>query len=144
MGALVKGWVPTCIGYHIQGMAKFGFNEIFKDVYGNMLGEDNAYKFRPLIWAAASATAEFIADIFLCPFEMTKVKVQVSAEGTFPLEFSKAWAEMNKNKAETNFPLGSLKPLWMRQIPYTVVKFVGFEAAVEMFYKHVYTKPKSS
>jgi len=25
--ALVKGWEPTCIGYHLQGMVKFGFNE---------------------------------------------------------------------------------------------------------------------
>jgi len=31
-GALIKGWAPTCIGYHVQGMVKFGFNEIFKDL----------------------------------------------------------------------------------------------------------------
>jgi len=30
-GALVKGWLPTCLGYHAQGMFKFGLNEIFKD-----------------------------------------------------------------------------------------------------------------
>lgn len=28
---IFKGWLPTCIGYHMQGMVKFGFNEIFKD-----------------------------------------------------------------------------------------------------------------
>lgn len=36
-----------------------------------------------------------------------------------------------------------LSPLWARQIPYTVMKFVAFERTVEAFYKHVFTKPKN-
>jgi len=36
-----------------------------------------------------------------------------------------------------------IKPLWARQIPYTVVKFVAFEQFVSMFYANVFTKPKS-
>jgi solute carrier family 25 phosphate transporter 3 len=36
-----------------------------------------------------------------------------------------------------------LVPLWCRQVPYTVVKFVAFEYVVEQFYKHIFTKPKS-
>lgn len=36
-----------------------------------------------------------------------------------------------------------LTPLWARQIPYTIVKFVFFEKTVEMFYNHIFTaKPK--
>lgn len=42
---LIKGWEPTCIGYHFQGMFKFGLNEVFKDLYSNMLGEQNAIKY---------------------------------------------------------------------------------------------------
>lgn len=43
--ALFKGWEPTCIGYHLQGMVKFGFNEFFKDFYANLVGnEDDAKK----------------------------------------------------------------------------------------------------
>lgn len=34
--------------------------------------------------------------------------------------------------------------MWCRQIPYTVVKFVSFEKAVELLYSHVFTKPKES
>jgi len=37
-----------------------------------------------------------------------------------------------------------LSPLWARQIPYTVVKFVFFEKIVSMFYTNVFTAPKSS
>jgi solute carrier family 25 phosphate transporter 3 len=36
-----------------------------------------------------------------------------------------------------------LSPLWARQIPYTVMKFVSFEKIVEAFYRNVLTKPKN-
>lgn len=36
-----------------------------------------------------------------------------------------------------------LKPLWGRQIPYTMMKFGAFENTVQMLYKHVVPKPKS-
>ena len=36
---LSKGWAPTFIGYSMQGLCKFGFYEVFKILYGNMLGE---------------------------------------------------------------------------------------------------------
>lgn len=35
----------------------------------------------------------------------------------------------------------SLIPLWMRQIPYTMVKFACFERTLELLYKHVVPKP---
>ena len=37
--ALVKGWAPTLVGYSMQGLCKFGFYEVFKVLYSNMLGE---------------------------------------------------------------------------------------------------------
>jgi len=37
-----------------------------------------------------------------------------------------------------------LGPLWARQIPYTIAKFVFFEKIVEMFYRNILTsKPKN-
>eukprot|EP00274_Cyanoptyche_gloeocystis_P001396 CAMPEP_0196656508 /NCGR_PEP_ID=MMETSP1086-20130531/17423_1 /TAXON_ID=77921 /ORGANISM="Cyanoptyche gloeocystis , Strain SAG4.97" /LENGTH=344 /DNA_ID=CAMNT_0041989279 /DNA_START=125 /DNA_END=1159 /DNA_ORIENTATION=- len=141
--AVWKGWFPTLVGYSAQGMFKFGLNEIFKDTYANLVGEDAAIKYRPVLWAAASGSAEVFADIALCPFEMVKVKVQTSTPGTFPTDFGSALAKMQANSADTRFPFGSLVPLWSRQIPYTIAKFVGFEGVVEMFYKKVFTKPKN-
>lgn len=35
-----------------------------------------------------------------------------------------------------------LGPLWMRQIPYTMVKFAAFERTVEAIYKFCLSKPK--
>ncbi|KAB0375337.1 hypothetical protein FD755_013829 [Muntiacus reevesi] len=55
---LAKGWAPTLIGYSLQGLCKFGFYEVFKVLYSNMLGEENAYLWRTSLYLAASASAE--------------------------------------------------------------------------------------
>jgi Mitochondrial carrier protein len=76
---LVKGWAPTFIGYSLQGAGKFGLYEVFKDLYSTALGEDGSYRHRAIVYAAASGSAEFFADILLCPMEMVKVRTRQSA-----------------------------------------------------------------
>jgi solute carrier family 25 phosphate transporter 3 len=68
---------------------------------------------------------------------------QTSEPGTFP---KTAVAGFNKIKASegTNGYYKGLTPLWARQIPYTIVKFVAFEKIVQQFYTKVFTKEKSS
>ena len=44
------------------------FYEIFKDVYAWGAGKDAA-KYKTIGWAISSASAEFIADVLLCPWE---------------------------------------------------------------------------
>eukprot|EP01006_Ploeotia_vitrea_P059763 TRINITY_DN74746_c0_g1_i1.p1 TRINITY_DN74746_c0_g1~~TRINITY_DN74746_c0_g1_i1.p1 ORF type:complete len:314 (+),score=33.29 TRINITY_DN74746_c0_g1_i1:25-966(+) len=141
---LAKGWGPTLMGYSAQGLFKFGLYEVFKDHYSTKMGEEASKTYRALIWLAASASAEFFADIALCPFEMVKVKVQTSPLGKWPLSFSSAMSKMSVEKATTGFPFGSLVPLWSRQIPYTMAKFFFFEKVVSLFYSYIFTKPKSS
>lgn len=138
-----KGFGPTFVGYSFQGMFKYGLYEVFKDAYSNLAGEENAQKYKSLIWLTGSASAEVFADIALCPFEMTKVKIQTSPQGTFPTAFGPALARMSALKAETRYPFGSIGPLWSRQIPYTMAKFFFFEKIVQLFYTHVFTKPKN-
>jgi len=144
VGGLRLGWAPTFIGYSMQGLCKFGFYEVFKDLYSNMAGEENANKYKGAIWLAGSASAEFFADIALCPMEMVKVKVQTSPAGSWPTGLFAATAAMAANRAETRFPLGSVVPLWSRQIPYTMAKFYFFEKVVQTFYDYVFTQPKES
>jgi len=76
--------------------------------------------------------------------EMVKVKVQISPAGTFPTSLVGATKQMMATKADTRFPFGSLKPLWSRQIPYTMAKFFCFEKIVQWFYTSVFTKDKES
>lgn len=127
VGGVWKGVVPTLLGYSVQGLFKFGLYEYLKDYYSTLVGEENAKKYKGLIWLAGSASAEFVADIGLCPMEMVKVKIQTSPAGTFPLALGPAVAKMQEMKAETRFPFGSVVPLWSRQIPYTMAKFFFFE-----------------
>lgn len=72
------------IGYSAQGLCKFGFYELFKDVYKGIVGEENAVKYKKIGWSIASGSAEVIADVFLCPLEAVKVRMQTSVQGTFP------------------------------------------------------------
>ncbi|KAF5336018.1 hypothetical protein D9611_006378 [Ephemerocybe angulata] len=141
---LWKGVGPTFVGYSLQGMFKYGLYEVFKDYYSNLAGEEASAKYKPLIWLAGSASAEVFADIALCPLEMTKVKIQTSANGTFPTAFGAALKQMSATKIETRYPFGSLVPLWSRQIPYTMAKFFFFEKIVQVFYTKVFTAPKES
>jgi len=141
--ALFKGWLPTLIGYSAQGCFKFGLYEWFKDFYSNLAGEEAAYKYRGPIYLCGSASAEFFADIALCPMEMVKVKVQTSPPGTFPTELFAAVATMQKDP-NSGFPFRSVTPLWSRQIPYTMAKFYFFEMVKEQFYKSIFTAPKET
>lgn len=141
--ALFKGWLPTLLGYSAQGCFKFGLYEFFKDYYSNLAGEKNAHEYRGIIYLAGSASAEFFADMALCPMEMVKVKVQTSVPGTFPIELSAAVATMRADP-NSGFPFRSVVPLWSRQIPYTMAKFYFFEMVREQFYTSVFTEPKET
>lgn len=61
------------MGYCFQGGGKYGFYEVFKYLYGDkMFPSAN----KTLVYLGASASAEFLADIALCPFEAVKVRMQ--------------------------------------------------------------------
>eukprot|EP00525_Craspedostauros_australis_P002615 CAMPEP_0198109788 /NCGR_PEP_ID=MMETSP1442-20131203/1835_1 /TAXON_ID= /ORGANISM="Craspedostauros australis, Strain CCMP3328" /LENGTH=340 /DNA_ID=CAMNT_0043765587 /DNA_START=282 /DNA_END=1304 /DNA_ORIENTATION=- len=141
---LWKGWGPTLTAYSSQGAIKFAGYELFKDIASNAMSEEDAYKYRNLIYVSSGAAAELLADVFMCPWEMVKVKVQTSPQGTFPLRFGPALQEMYMNRAETRFPFGSLQALWGRQIPFAMAKFGLFEACVEGFYTNILTEPKDT
>lgn len=136
------GWAPTLLGYSLQGFGKFGFYEIFKDLYASPFSEETATKYRRIIWSFASASAEAIADVLLCPMESLKVRMQTSKEGTFPTSLGAAYSQVSSTEGANGFYKG-LGPLWARQIPYTIIKFVAFEETVSLFYRKVFTKPKN-
>jgi solute carrier family 25 phosphate transporter 3 len=137
---LAKGWAPTFFGYSAQGLCKFGLYEVFKVVYADMLGEESAYTFRTGLYLAASASAEFFADMALSPFEAAKVKIQTTPG--FANTLREAFPKMMKEEGINAFYKG-LVPLWMRQIPYTMMKFACFEKTLELLYAYVVPKPRA-
>merc|ERR1712066_667974 len=136
---LAKGWAPTLIGYSLQGIGKFGFYEGFKILYGGIIGEEQAFLNRTGLYLAASASAEFFADMFLAPFEAMKVRIQTMPG--YANNMREAYAKMSKEAGSPFFK--GLKPLWLRQIPYTMMKFSCFEKTVELLYAYVVPKPRA-
>jgi len=137
---LTKGWAPTGIGYSLQGLGKFGFYEVFKVLYMNLLGEEKSYLYRTSLYLAASASAEFFADILLAPMEAVKVRMQTSPG--FADKLRVGAPKLYALEGLGGFYKG-LPPLWMRQIPYTMMKFACFERTVEAIYAYVVPKPRS-
>ncbi|KAL3852364.1 hypothetical protein ACJMK2_016018 [Sinanodonta woodiana] len=138
--ALGKGWAPTAFGYSAQGLCKFGFYEVFKVLYANLLGEENAYLWRTSLYLAASASAEFFADIALCPMESVKVRIQTQPGWSTTLR--EGFPRILREEGLNGFYKG-IVPLWARQIPYTMMKFACFERTLEALYKYVVPKPRS-
>jgi len=68
--------------------------------------------------------------------------MQTSEPGAFPKNAVKGFAQIQSTEGLNGFYKG-LSPLWCRQIPYTIVKFVAFEKIVQAFYTNIFTKPKS-
>jgi len=128
---LTKGWGPTAWGYSLQGLCKFGFYELFKHEYGSRFSKENEQKYKDLIYIAASASAELIADLALCPFEAVKVRVQTNP--TYAKGMLDGIPKM-MNEGGLSMLYAGLVPLWARQVPYTVIKFVAFERIAEAIY----------
>ena len=129
---LLKGAGPTAVGYFLQGAFKFGFNEFFKRKFMEAAGPENAVAYRLPIWLGASACAEFIADMFLCPLEATRIRLV--AQPDYGRGLVDAFAKMLKNEGFMTFYKG-LGPLLFKQVPYTMAKFSVFEATSEAVYK---------
>lgn len=138
---LGRGWAPTFVGYSFQGLGKFGLNDLFKHKYGQLLGKEFKQDNPKLFYAMCSGSAEFFADMLLCPWETVKLKVQTVD--------TKMWLEGKSNGYANGIMDGTakllrteglpgcfsiLKALWGRQIPYTIVKFVAFEEFIRGIY----------
>ncbi|ODH25626.1 hypothetical protein ACO22_05197 [Paracoccidioides brasiliensis] len=132
---IFTGWSPTFFGYSAQGAFKYGGYEFFKKFYGDLVGEEKARRWKTSLYLTASASAEFVADVALCPFEAVKVRMQTTippfATGTFS-----GITHITAKEGIAGLYKG-LYPLWGRQIPYTMMKFASFETIVEMIYNRL-------
>jgi solute carrier family 25 (mitochondrial phosphate transporter), member 3 len=139
-GAVWTGVGPTFAGYFLQGMFKFGGYEFFKQQCINNLGYETASNNRTAVYLVSAATAEFFADIALCPLEATRIRLvsQPDFAGGLVSGFSK----ILKNEGVMSFYSG-FGPILFKQVPYTMAKFVVYEKVAESFYR-VIDKSKAS
>jgi len=132
------GWTPTFVAYSAQGAGKYGFYEVFKYQYGEKMFPNTN---KTLVYLAASASAEFLADIALCPFEAIKVRMQTTLP-PYAHTLREGWSKIVAQEGYAGFYKG-IYPLWARQIPYTMVKFATFESTVNKIYELV-GRPKDT
>jgi len=140
-GALLTGFGPTFAGYFLQGAFKFGGYEFFKQQSINLLGYETASNNRTAVYLASAATAEFFADIALCPLEATRIRLV--SEPTFASGLVGGFGKILKNEGVGAFYSG-FGPILFKQVPYTMAKFVVYEKTAEAIYKTIIDKNTAS
>ena len=142
ISGLYRGFAPTVLAYFSQSGTKYAMYELIKDNLSVTLGPELATRYQSVVYIVSAGSAEAIADVFMCPWEMLKVKVQTSQSGSFPSQFRPALASMVQHRSTLNFPFGSLTPLWSRQVIGTVANFVTFEHTVNAIYGNLLTEDR--
>jgi len=130
VGGLATGLAPTAVGYFVQGWFKFGGVEFFKIQFSNALGEQSSWENRNAIYLAASAFAECIADVFLCPLEATRIRLV--SEPTFASNLPAAAAKLIKEQGFIRGFYSGFGPILFKQVPYTMAKFAVQGRAAEI------------
>lgn len=121
MIGLATGLGPTVVGYFVQGWFKFGGVEFFKVQFAQSLGEQAAWDNRNYIYLASSAMAEFIADIFLCPLEATRIRLV--SNPSFAKGLGDGAARLLKEEGVLKGFYSGFGPILLKQVPYTMAKF---------------------
>lgn len=131
--ALLTGFGPTAVGYLVQGGAKFAGYEYFKKQYISLVGgPEKAVNSRMAVYLGASATAEFFADILLCPLEATRIRL-VSQRG-YAKGLTSGFMRMAREEGFRGFYSGFV-PLLFKQVPFAVGQFSVHEAANEIIFR---------
>jgi len=129
---LATGLGPTAVGYFIQGWFKFGGVEFFKINIAQSVGEKKAWENRTAIYLGAAAMAEFIADIFLCPLEATRIRLVSNPQ--FASGLFDAFPKIIKQDGVLKGFYSGFGPILFKQVPYTMAKFAVQGAAAEQIY----------
>ena len=138
-GALLTGLMPTGQGYFIQGWFKFGGVEFFKINITKTIGDQAAWDNRQKIYLAASAMAEFIADIFLCPYEACRIRLV--SDPTYAGGMAACASRMSSEMGFVNAFYSGFVPILFKQIPYTMAKFAVQGKAAEAIYSGLSSSP---
>lgn len=129
---LYRGFVPTVLSYSTQTGTKYMMYEWGKDHLNEWAGEENAKLYKSLIYITAAGCAEAVADLLMCPWETLKVQIQ-TAKGS-PPRFVPATIALFRQPHQL---LGTLPPLWSRQILGTMANFLTFEHSTNFLYHQV-------
>ena len=129
---LRQGLGPTAFGYFVQGWFKFGGVEYFKIMAANSMSPQDAWDNRNSIYLGSSALAEFIADIFLCPLEATRIRLV--SNPSYASGMMTAMPKMASEEGIVGAFYSGFGPILCKQVPYTMAKFAVQGIAAEKIY----------
>eukprot|EP00927_Polykrikos_kofoidii_P024451 TRINITY_DN2222_c0_g1_i3.p1 TRINITY_DN2222_c0_g1~~TRINITY_DN2222_c0_g1_i3.p1 ORF type:complete len:315 (-),score=53.67 TRINITY_DN2222_c0_g1_i3:155-1099(-) len=138
-GALFTGVMPTFQGYFVQGWFKFGGVEIMKTRLAMSMSEQDAWKNRDAITLGGSAVAEFVADVFLCPYEACRIRA-VSDPG-YANGMMAVGRKLVSEMGVLNGLYSGFGPMLLKQIPYTMAKFAVQQKCAERIYQTLGSSP---
>ncbi|KAF9104357.1 mitochondrial phosphate carrier protein [Mortierella sp. GBA35] len=134
-GALMTGFGPTFIGYFLQGGFKFGGYEFWKKTIIDKIGVEAATDNRTAVYLVASGIAEFVADIALCPLEATRIRLV--SQPTFATGLISGFNRIRAEEGVVRGFYSGFGPIVLKQVPYTMAKFVVYERATEAIMKQL-------
>jgi len=140
-GALTTGAMPTFQGYFVQGWFKFGGVEIMKTQLAQMYTEEQAYANRDYITLGGAAVAEFVADIFLCPYEAVRIRGVSDPNYAPGLGMLGTGKKMVAEMGVVGGLYSGFVPMLFKQIPYTMAKFSVQQKAAEAIYGSLGKEP---
>jgi len=112
--------------------------EFFKIQAVSAMGEEKAWDNKTAIYLGASAAAETIADIFLCPLEA--VRIRAVSDPDFCDGLADGFGKMLKADGIGGFYAG-LVPILAKQVPYTMAKFAVQGNAADAIYTSMGKSP---
>ncbi|KAF9340139.1 mitochondrial phosphate carrier protein, partial [Mortierella sp. AD094] len=128
-GALLTGFGPTFAGYFLQGAFKFGGYEFWRKTLIDAVGLENAVNNRTAIYVVSAGIAEFFADVALCPLEATRIRLV--SQPTFATGLVSGFSRILKEEGVIRGFYSGFGPILLKQVPYTMAKFVVYERALE-------------
>jgi len=110
----------------------------FKVNIANAVGEQSAWDNRTSIYLGASAMAEFIADIFLCPLEATRIRLV--SNPSFASGLMSGATRLAKEEGIIRGFYSGFGPILFKQVPYTMAKFAVQGKAAEVIASNFFQK----
>ncbi len=134
---LVQGTSAVTTGYFLQGAAKFGIYDTLKRVFKQTLTDRGQWEehFKVPVYLGASAIAESVATLLLCPMEVTKIAIMTKkyryhldteVSGKLLFAMDRVIKEGGKSALWQGLPW-----IMLRQVPYSCVKLASYDVISE-------------
>lgn len=122
---LLAGFVPTFVGYGLEGALKFGCYEVGKGLFAGLTGSPGSD------YLVASVVAGAAASVVLCPTEEVRIRMVANpAYADGPLAaLAKIWRSQGPLTSFRGLP-----PMLAKQVPYTMAKQVSFDLLCRLLY----------